>query len=161
MHLPLGILVSFGVIKHFFWHNKNCLGWVPRLLQTSLYFLLSKSRIDYDYKLIAGALYVFISSIAPFKEGLCVRWCFYTHSFITLPLCAPAPPMFYILNLRRIYEVGCDCSSQTRWATDCGRQANSVSRRFAILISALVLLRYSIDFAPAFVQILILALEHL
>ena len=98
--------------------NKTTLAYsIPDLVK--MLAVPPEKRIHYDCKLITDALYVFSSSIAPFKKGLCVRWCFYTHSFITLPLCVPAPPMFYILNLRRIYEVGCDWSSQTRWDTDC------------------------------------------
>ena len=60
-----------------------------------------EKRTNYDCGLIADALYVFISSIDPFKEGLCVLWRFYTHSFtsssfVALPFCAPAPPIFCI-----------------------------------------------------------------
>ena len=34
-----------------------------------------EKRTNYDCKLMADALYVFISSIDPFKEGLCVVCC--------------------------------------------------------------------------------------
>ena len=62
-----------------------------------------EKRTNYECGLIADALYVFISSIAPFKEGLCIPWCFYTHSFtsgsfVALPCCAPCPAHFLYIE---------------------------------------------------------------
>ena len=50
-----------------------------------------KKRTNYDTKLIADALYIFISSVAPFKEGLYAK----LTGFSTSSLCAACAFIIY------------------------------------------------------------------
>ena len=72
-----------------------------------------EKRTNDDCELIAGALYVFITSMAAFKDGLCILPQLNTALPNFIHLCVYIIH-FLIINLRRIYEIGCPSCGQTR-----------------------------------------------
>ena len=74
-----------------------------------------EKRTNDDCELIAGALYVFISSMAQFKDGLCIL-CQINTALPNFLLYVPMSLISYspMKNLRSIYEIRCPISGETR-----------------------------------------------
>ena len=72
-----------------------------------------EKRANDDCELIAGALHVFISSIAEFGEGLCILCQIDTALPNSLSLCRYCS-YSSMKHLCRIYDIGCPSGGQTR-----------------------------------------------